>query len=186
MRVIGGSAKGQRLTSLPGDHTRPTLDRIKEAMFSMIQLYLYDAKVLDLFSGSGALGIEALSRGAKECYFADDDRGSIRVIKENLGKTKFTSNSKVFLMDFSRALETFRREKIFFDLIFLDPPYGKGLVEEALGIIEKEGLLAPEGLVVVEQDKKELLRISDQCFLLWKEKKYGNTIVRILKRKTDQ
>ncbi len=186
MRVIGGSAKGQRLTSLPGDNTRPTLDRIKESMFNMIQLHLYNARVLDLFGGSGALGIEALSREAKVCCFADEHRGSIRVIKENLEKTKFTSRSKVYLMDFQRALETCQRENATFDFIFLDPPYGKGFAQKALEIIAEKGLLAPEGLVIIEQNKNESLLITEESYRLWKEKKYGNSIVRILQQKTEQ
>jgi len=186
MRVIGGRAKGQRLDSLPGENTRPTLDRVKESMFNMIQLHLYNAKVLDLFGGSGALGIEALSRGAKECCFTDEHRGSIRVIEENLKKTKFTAQSKILLMDFRRALETLSKEKASFDLIFLDPPYGTGRLEEALEIIAKKSLLAPEGIMIIEQDKKEALKIGEEYFILWKERKYGNTVIRILKKKSDQ
>jgi len=182
MRVIGGSAKGQRLTSLPGENTRPTMDRVKESMFNMIQMHLYDAAVLDLFAGSGGLGIESLSRGAKECCFVDEHRESMQVIKENLAKTKLSSYSTTLLTDFSRALESLHREGKSFDLIFLDPPYGKGLVEEALTIIVKEKLLAPEGLIIIEQDKKESLEIQEDHYSLWKEKKYGNTMVRILKQ----
>lgn len=186
MRVIGGNAKGQRLASLPGDNTRPTLDRVKESMFNMIQLHLYNAKVLDLFAGSGALGIEAISRGAKECCFVDEHRESMRVIRENVTKTKFNNNSTTRLMDFPRALKSLQREGKAFDLIFLDPPYGKGFVEEALKIIAQENLLAPDGLVIIEQDKKESLEISEEDYFLWKEKKYGNTFVRVLKKKSDQ
>lgn len=186
MRVIGGSAKGQRLTSLPGENTRPTLDRVKESMFNMIQMHLYNAAVLDLFAGSGALGVESLSRGAKECYFVDEHRESMKVIRENLTKTKLINYSTTLLMDFSRALESIQREGKSFDLIFLDPPYGKGLVEEALEIIANGKLLAPEGLVIIEQDKKESLIIERVPYILWKEKKYGNTMVRILKQRSDQ
>jgi len=183
MRVIGGNAKGQRLTSLPGANTRPTLDRVKESMFNMIQMHLYNAVVLDLFAGSGALGIESLSRGAKECCFVDEHRDSMKVIKENVTKTKLSGKGTTLQMDFSRALESLQREGKSFDLIFLDPPYGKGLVAEALEIIKKEKLLAPEGLIIIEQDKKESLEIAEDHYLLWKEKKYGNTMVRILKQK---
>lgn len=182
MRVIGGSAKGQRLHSLPGESTRPTLDRIKESIFNMIQLYVLDAKVLDLFAGSGALGIEALSRGAAECCFVDGQRDSIQVISDNLAKTKLTAGSSVLSMDYQRALTTFKGQGKTFDLIFLDPPYKKGLAGEALRLIEKEDLLSPRGLIIVEQDHRETLTTSEEQYLLWKEKKYGNTIIRILKK----
>jgi len=185
MRVIGGSAKGQRLQSLPGENTRPTLDRVKESMFNMIQLYVQGAKVLDLFGGSGALGIEALSRGGAFAYFADEHRGSIPVMEENLKKTKFQSQSKILAMDFRRALETLGKENQAFDLIFLDPPYGKALAAEALKMIAKGELLAPQGLVIIEQDKKESLEIPTDHYDLWKEKKYGNTFVRVLKNRSE-
>ena len=186
MRVIGGSAKGQRLNSLPGDNTRPTLDRVKESMFNMIQLHLYDANVLDLFGGSGALGIEALSRGARECSFVDEHPGSIGVIKENLKKTKLRDQSKVLCMDFRRALERIKAENASFDLIFLDPPYGKGLLKETLEIISRESLLEPDGLIIIEQDKKEALEASKEDYMVWKERKYGNTVLQILKRRSAQ
>ena len=179
MRVIGGSAKGQRLTSLPGDNTRPTMDRVKESIFNMIQLHVPDAVVLDLFAGSGALGVEALSRGGKYCYFVDDFRGSFQVINENLTKTKLSPKAKVLLMDFRRGLKNLEHASV--DLIFLDPPYQKEFLPEALELIEKDGLLAPGGLIVIEQDKKETLTVPATGFVLWKEKKYGNTVVRILK-----
>lgn len=186
MRVVAGVAKGQRLNALPGDNTRPTLDRIKESMFNMIQLHIANGRVLDLFGGSGALGIEALSRGAAEGYFADEHRGSGKVIEENLQKTGLKEKSRILTMDFRRALNLLKSEGKSFDLIFLDPPYGKGLAAEALGIIEKEDLLEVEGLVIIEQDKKESLEISEEYYHLWKEKKYGNTLVRILKKNSAQ
>ncbi len=185
MRVIGGKAKGQRLESLPGENTRPTLDRVKESMFNMIQLHVFDGKVLDLFAGSGALGIEALSRGAAFACFADGYRGSIPVMEENLRKTKLKAKSRILSMDFSRTLETLGREGKVFDLIFLDPPYGKGLAEEAMEIIIKERLLAPGGLIIIEQDKRETLEVPEEQYLLWKEKKYGNTFVRVLKNRAE-
>lgn len=185
MRVIGGTAKGQPLKSLPGENTRPTLDRVKESMFNMIQLHIFEAKVLDLFGGSGALGIEALSRGGKFAHFVEEHRGSISVIQENLGKTRLKEKSRILSMDFRRALETLKSEGQSFDLIFLDPPYGKGLEKEALELIAEKELLAPGGLIIIEQDKGESLEVSGEAYIVWKEKKYGNTFVRVLKSPTE-
>ena len=120
MRVISGTAKGVQLNSLEGLETRPTLDRVKEALFSSIQFQIPEATILDLFSGSGALGIEALSREAKQVVFCDNSRKAVQIIKENLEKTKLKDRAIVIQNDYMNCLENLNMK---FDFIFLDPPY---------------------------------------------------------------
>ena len=122
MRVISGTAKGTILHTLEGNNTRPTLDRVKEALFNMIQMNLIDAEVLDLFSGSGALAIEALSRGAKKAVLCDKSKEAIKVINDNLEKTHLKEKAIIIRDDYQKVLN-FLKDKYQFDFIFLDPPY---------------------------------------------------------------
>lgn len=121
MRIISGKAKGTRLRTLEGLNTRPTLDRVKEALFSIIQNDIWKASILDLFSGSGALGIESLSRGAKIAYLCDSSKKAIEIIRQNVEKTHFEEQAIIINNDYRRCLEQLKDEK--FDIIFLDPPY---------------------------------------------------------------
>ncbi len=155
MRVISGSARGLKLKAPDGLHTRPTTDRIKESLFNIIAAELYDIYFLDLFGGSGAIGIEALSRGAKKAYIADNNRQSIQVIKENLKKARFDDRAVVFGCDYAQALERIKNEGVRFDIIFLDPPYGKGLAAAAMQKIVGLGLLASDGFIIAEQAAEE-------------------------------
>ena len=121
MRIITGTARGVRLDTLPGENTRPTSERAKEAIFSMLQFELRSACVLDLFAGSGQMGLEALSRGAKEAVFCDASREAVKIVEKNLIKTRLALQGEVLCMDYERALQGMRKRKIF-DLVFLDPP----------------------------------------------------------------
>ena len=132
MRVISGSARGLKLVSPEGIKTRPTLDRVKEALFSMLYPYLSGALILDLFAGSGALGIEALSRGADKSYFIDNSGEAISCIKSNISAAKFAEASVVIKTD---AIEFLKNCNQKFDIIFLDPPYANGLYENAINLI---------------------------------------------------
>ena len=125
MRIISGSAKGTKLYTLEGDATRPTLDRVKEPLFSIIQHYIVGANILDLFAGSGALGLEALSRGADKAILCDYSRKAVNIIKQNIEKTKLTEKTEVWNMDYKKALEKLKDNSQKFDIIFLDPPYRK-------------------------------------------------------------
>ena len=129
MRVITGTAGGMRLQTLDGESTRPTTEKVKEAIFSSIQFDIEGKRVLDLFSGSGQMGIEALSRGAKSCVFVDKERAAASVIKNNLEKTRLSNSAKVVQSD---AVSFLDRQIEVFDLVFLDPPYSCGLLEKAL------------------------------------------------------
>ena len=150
MRVIAGTARRLLLKTPAGMNTRPTTDRIKETLFNMLQPKLAGREFLDLFAGSGGIGIEALSRGAKHACFADSSREAISCIKENLEHTGFTGRSTVYAMDAGSALARMRTEKRKFDIVFLDPPYGRGLELEAMRALRSGGLLADDALVIAE------------------------------------
>lgn len=174
MRVVAGSARGLKLNTPMDDRVRPTTDRVKESMFNIINVMVYDSKVLDLFSGSGALGIESLSRGAREAYFCDKSRDSIRVLKSNIEKTKFEDKSKVIMGDFKETLRKLYMDKEKFDLIFVDPPYFEGLFEQVLELIDQYQLLEEDGRIIVEHDAKVAIEEVGHLEKI-KEKKYGNT-----------
>ena len=169
MRVISGKARGTSLYSLEGSHTRPTTDRVKESMFSIINFYIPDGVVLDLFSGSGALGIEALSRGAKKCYFVENSTSAARVVQKNIDKTKCNENAVLKITDYKVFLNSVDEK---FDVIFLDPPYNKKMCDEAMKIIYNKNLLNDDGVIVCETEFPEIITTD---FIKKKDYKYGNT-----------
>lgn len=132
VRVIAGTCRGRKLKTLDSDATKPTLDRVKEAMFSMIFDIIPGAAVFDMFSGNGSLGIEALSRGAERCFFCDISGDCCKIIKDNLAALDLTERAKVIKGDFSEGISAMAREKVKAGILLLDPPYRKGLVEQAL------------------------------------------------------
>lgn len=154
MRVISGKVKGTNLYSLSGnDITRPTLDRIKETLFNIIQGYVLDASVLDLFAGSGALSIEAVSRGAKQAVLCDKSRDAIRIINMNMEKTHLENECTVINCDYKYALENLKGNK--FDIIFIDPPYARNLAVDAVKRIVDLELLSEHGIIIIETDNEE-------------------------------
>lgn len=174
LRIVAGLAGGKRLEAPAGLDTRPTLERVREAVFGSLQFSLPGARVLDLFAGSGAMGIEALSRGAERADFCDMDPKAAACVRRNLDLTGFADKSRVYQSDF-RALPLGREG---YDFIFLDPPYQGGLYEEALLFIKERGLLALDGCIVAEHD-------GTQSFPGWEEtkrKKYGKAYISFLKR----
>ena len=184
MRVISGNARGAKLLTLEGLETRPTLDRVKEPLFSIIQSNVRDAKVLDLFAGSGALGLEALSRGAKSCVFCDVSEKAINVIKQNITKIKVEEKSTILTESFEQVLMKYAKQKESFDLIFLDPPYASGYLLETVDYIYKSGLLNVNGIIIVEtDDETELQRIQSVGFYVKDIRKYGRIILLFLERK---
>lgn len=150
MRVISGQAKGHPLKAVPGNHTRPTTDKVKESLFSMIGPYFDDERVLDLFAGTGGLGIEALSRGAHHAVFIDSNSQSIDIIRRNLQSTRLEDRSEVYRNDARRALKLLERAGKPFDLIFLDPPYITKDCDEILMELASRGLVKHDALAVVE------------------------------------
>ncbi|GFI55019.1 ribosomal RNA small subunit methyltransferase D [Clostridiales bacterium] len=155
MRIITGSARGIQLESLPGENTRPTTDRVKEALFSMIQFEIEGRRVLDLFGGSGQLGLEALSRGAQHCVFIDAARAACDIITANAKKCKLFDRCRISTGDYASFLRS-AAEKEQFDIIFLDPPYDSEYLAAALTGIAEGGLLANGGKIVCETDNGAL------------------------------
>lgn len=174
MRVISGTAKGTLLYTLEGDTTRPTLDRVKEAMFNILQMNLQDSEVLDLFSGSGALGIEALSRGAKRVVFCDQSKKAMEIIRKNLEKTHLTEKAITIQEDYEKALDLLKKQ-FQFDYIFLDPPYAKDFAKIALQNIIAMDLLKEDGTIIIETDEEEriLKEIKDTDVIVRDLRKYG-------------
>jgi 16S rRNA (guanine(966)-N(2))-methyltransferase RsmD len=142
VRVIAGKAKGRKLKTIDSEGTKPTLNRVKEAMFSMLTPYIPCGKVLDLFSGNGGLGIEALSRGADFCIFNDKSRDCVKNIKENLKTIGFEEESTVYCMDYREVLSCMKKQGVKFELILLDPPYGMGLAADALCAVSECGIFS--------------------------------------------
>jgi 16S rRNA (guanine966-N2)-methyltransferase len=177
LRVISGTARGKKLFSPDGKDTRPTADRVKESIFNIIAPCIRDAVVLDLFAGSGSLGIEALSRGAKKAVFCENSKKAMEIVKKNLAASNLAEKSVLEKRDYLDYLNTCDEV---FDIIFLDPPYTLGYYEKALDVIKKRRLLSPEGIVVAERGKA--YDISFPGFEIIKDRRYGNSFVTIFKR----
>lgn len=182
MRVISGTAKGTKLNTISDLSTRPTLDRVKEPLFSIIQTYLQEANVLDLFAGSGALGIEALSRGAGHCTFCDKSFKSIQMLKENIKKTKMEHKSTILSQDYKKCLEGLKET---FDIIFIDPPYKQDIAVDAIKRILHLGLLAKEGIIILETDEeeRELEELEKIEVEVYNRKKYGRVKLLFLRER---
>lgn len=170
MRVITGEARGKRLRTLEGLDVRPTTDKVKEAIFSIIQFDLDGAKVLDLFAGSGQLGIEALSRGAQSCVFVDKNRSSVAVIKENVESCGFSERSRILNM----SAEDYLRAAPNADIALLDPPYSNGLIERVLPLLEPK--MNPDGIVVCEHEAGLSLPERVGKLLRKREYSYGKNV----------
>ena len=179
MRVITGSARGRRLGELKGMETRPTTDKVKESIFNCIQFDVEDARVLDLFAGTGQLGIEALSRGAAHCTFVDKGREPVSVIRENLKKTRLEERAEVVQADYSSYLKTCRGQ---FDLILLDPPYAEIFLETALKIISEIDILTNSGIIVCERPFEKSLPDDIPGLARYRDYRYGKAAVTIFRR----
>ncbi len=177
MRVITGSARGMSLRTLEGDNVRPTTDKVKEAVFSIIQFEIEGRRILDLFAGSGQLGIEALSRGAESAVFVDADKNAVRIVKENLAKTKLDYKATVAQTDSLAFLSMTDR---IFDIAFLDPPFSTGLLEKALAKVEPH--IAEGGLVVCEHPFADELPDVQGGLEKQKTYKYSKTAVTVYRK----
>lgn len=179
MRVIAGSAKGRELAAPKGMHTRPTLAKVKEAIFGMVQFDIPGAAVLDLFAGSGALGIEALSRGAAQAVFCDADRQAFAVVNANIKKLGFEDRSRVFCCDSISLLDTLAASGMKFDIVLLDPPYETELASKALSKLASLGLLNEGALVVCEHGPSNPPVAENAGYSPRKPKKYGDCCVAV-------
>ena len=150
MRIVAGKAKGTKLYTLEGENTRPTLDRVKESLFNIIQNEIQDSIFLDLFSGSGAIGLEAISRGAKKAILCDKSKEACMVIRKNIEKTHALENIELYQSDFKEVLTNRIHEKL--DIIFLDPPYKTDFVIEAVKMLREKDLLKDNTIIIIETD----------------------------------
>lgn len=175
MRINSGNFKGRKLIENKYDHIRPTTDKVRQALFTKLQFFLPNKKVLDLFCGTGALGIEALSRGASSVLFVDKDFRSVQMTKENLKNLKI--NAKVVKCDAVKYLEVCSEK---YDLILLDPPYKSGLYEKILTKISDKDILNDEGMIVCEHASNDTFNYSP--FTVYDEKKYGNITLTYLEK----
>ena len=179
MRVISGTARGTVLKTPEGMHTRPTADRVKEALFSILQFELPGAVVLDLFGGTGQLGIEALSRGAKRAVFVDERDDACRLISENLKRAKFTEFATVRRSDYAAFLKSCTEK---FDIIILDPPYADVFLENSLKLITEIDILQSGGIIVTERPVEKELNVCFNGFLRSKDYKYGKTLLTLFRK----
>jgi 16S rRNA (guanine(966)-N(2))-methyltransferase RsmD len=183
MRVITGSARGRRLKELPGLETRPTTDRVKEGLFSAVQFDLEGRRALDLFAGTGQLGIEALSRGAASAVFVDRRSDAVQVIRENLRITGLTDRARVLAGDSMEYLAAVREK---FGLIFLDPPYESGLLESALAHIARFDILLPDGIMIAEHPADRRMPALAQPYGIFRTYRYGKIGVTVYRRAAGQ
>ena len=181
MRVISGKVRGLKLDTPKNDDVRPTTDRVKESFFNIINPYVIDSNVLDLFAGTGSFGIECLSRGALSATFVDVSKDSINIVKSNVKKARVENESTILNLDFKTAIDRLNVQNKKFDIIFMDPPYYKNMFIDALSNIDNSDLLSEDGIIVVEHDTKD--KFIDKIGRLEKskEKKYGNTTLTFYK-----
>ena len=185
MRVISGIARGTKLNSIDSLNTRPTLDRVKESLFNIIHNKIADSIVLDLFAGSGAIGIECISRGSKKAYFCENSKMAAEMVKSNLQKTRFMDKSEIYIQDYKKSLQNFKNKDLKFDIIFIDPPYKEDIAVKAVEQIISLDLLAEHGIIIIETDEKqreekELEKLEVEVYDL---RKYGRVYLMFLNRK---
>lgn len=183
MRVISGKARGTKLSSIESLSTRPTLDRVKESLFNIIQNNLKGAVVLDLFAGSGQLGIEALSRGADKAYLCDINRDAVKMIKQNLEKTKLKDKAVIINEDYKKALRTLNTNEKF-DIIFIDPPYKEDIAVDSIIDIIHESRLKENGIMIIETDEieRDLREINKiENIKIIDQRKYGRASLIFIK-----
>ena len=182
MRIITGRARGTKLVTLEGNNTRPTSERVKEAVFSMIQFDIEGRRVLDLFAGSGQMGLEALSRGALKATFVDNSKEAVNVIRQNVTKTHFEGESEIILSDAEGYLRRIKgKEK--FDLVFIDPPYAAGVQGKMLELLLAHELLKPTSIIVCESGEEDIFKASPELaerFEIIKKARYSISYVTIL------
>lgn len=180
MRVVGGRLRGRKLLPIRGSAIRPTADRVREAVFNIIAPWIRGARVLDLFAGTGAMGIEALSRGADSAVFIDDRRASLDVVRRNIELLGLSSQSRAILWDAARNLDCLRTGTPEIDLVFMDPPYHRGLAAPALAHLARCGALVPGALIVVEHAASDPLPEETGPYALTDRRRYGKTFVSLL------
>lgn len=183
MRIIGGKARGTKLYTLEGDNTRPTLDRVKESLFNIIQFDVPNSVFVDLFSGSGAVGLEAISRGAKKSIFCDKSRDAINIIKKNIDKIHCKEQTDVYQISYEELLQNKINEKI--DIIYIDPPYETNFAYKSINIILERNLIDNDSIIIVETDREDVIKQIDTIELIEiaDKRKYGRAYLIFCKKK---
>ena len=183
MRIIGGKARGTKLYTLEGDNTRPTLDRVRESLFNIIQFDVPNSVFVDLFSGSGAVGLEAISRGAKKSIFCDKSRDAINIIKKNIDKTHCKEQTNVYQISYEELLQNKINEKI--DIIYIDPPYETNFAYKSINIILERNLIDNNSIIIVETDREDVIKQIDTIELIEiaDKRKYGRAYLIFCKKK---
>jgi 16S rRNA (guanine966-N2)-methyltransferase len=180
LRIIGGSLRGKKLHVVPGIMVRPTADRLREALFNIIAARVREAVVLDLFAGTGALGIEALSRGAEYVVFIDNNQRALSAIARNLKSCAYSERTKIFKWDISKNLNCIKSSMPAFNLVFIDPPYSQNIIKPALFNLYRSNSLASGAYVVIEHTASEPLPADLGQFAIDDQRKYGKTLVSFL------
>ena len=181
MRIIGGLARGTKLFTLEGANTRPTLDRVRESLFNIIQSDVQQSTFLDLFSGSGAVGLEAISRGAKKAILCDKSKDAMKIIKRNVEKVHFEEQVELFNLPFEKLLNNEIKEKL--DIIYIDPPYKTDFAYKAIEIMLEKDLLNEDSLIIVETDNPEKIveQLNKLDVEIIDERKYGRACLIFVK-----
>ena len=183
MRIITGSARGRKLIAPPGEHTRPTTDWVKESVFNIIQFDIEGRRVLDIFAGTGQMGIEALSRGAEKCVFVENDRAAVRAIRENVRSIGFEEQAAVLEKDYKAFIKSCSDK---FELVFLDPPYEDGHIARSLELFSLFDIISDGGIIVCEGARGEKLPESAGKLVKTSQKLYGNTQITLYKNIGEQ
>ncbi|WP_226665865.1 16S rRNA (guanine(966)-N(2))-methyltransferase RsmD [Metabacillus litoralis] len=186
MRVVSGDFKGRQLKAVPGVTTRPTTDKVKEAIFNMVGPYFEGGTALDLFAGSGGLGIEALSRGIDHCIFVDREAKAIQTIHKNLELCRATGSSEVYRNDAERAIKPIVKRGVQFSLIFLDPPYKQQKLKALINMIDENNLLKKNGYIITEHGSDVELDIEIGRFIQLKHETYGMSSITIYRINSGQ
>ncbi|WP_290687084.1 16S rRNA (guanine(966)-N(2))-methyltransferase RsmD [Intestinibacter sp.] len=181
LRVISGKARGLKLNTPKNQDVRPTTDRVKESLFNIINFDIMDSNVLDLFAGTGSLGIECLSRGANKCVFVDKSKESMSIVKSNIKKARVENESITMNIDFKSAILSLGNKGEKFNIIFMDPPYYKNMFEDALSMVDQNNLLEEDGVIVVEHDTKDSFPENIGRLYKSRDKKYGKTTLTFYK-----
>ena len=181
MRVVSGTARGCKLQPVPGMNTRPTTDRVKENVFNLIQDHVRGAEVLDLFAGTGQLGIEALSRGAQHCDFVEHSKTAFCIVSKNVESARVKDKSALHRTEAADFVSRAGRQK--YDLIFLDPPYGGEILENALKLIERFDILSVNGIIICESAVEDRFAHGFEAV---RERRYGATLITVLQRQNGE
>ncbi|MCK4463841.1 MAG: 16S rRNA (guanine(966)-N(2))-methyltransferase RsmD [Candidatus Omnitrophica bacterium] len=183
MRIISGKYKGRKINFPKSPYIRPTQDRVREALFNVLARSISGVNALDLFAGSGAFGIEALSRGAKNVTFVDNNFKCVRIIKENLRNIDIEDRANILRMDALRAIKKLSKTGNKFDIVFLDPPYYKGLSKKTLISLNQYDILSHTNIIVAEHFKKDILPYNIDNMIFFKQKRFGDTVLSFYRKK---